>query len=236
MFSICHMLCRSLNAWSPSLVYSRLNAFTTVTYTLHRLVQCVRPKYLVARRHMSFRTYVYDNWFYLYPLPFLFVVFKVSTGIDKLDINLVLVACVVDCVGQFVFLQNSHWCHPLHTAPTNICAPARERISVLSLHMWPCHCLALPKARDPHTRRYVPGRVQAILRWEQCRGSHSTKIRLKHIPTAYGPVYSSAHHTYMVTTHLQSPLPVQNLCMLATPGTWDINPCFQCTLLLKNHT
>ena len=27
--------------------------FTTVTYTLHRLVQCVRPKYLVARRHMS---------------------------------------------------------------------------------------------------------------------------------------------------------------------------------------
>ena len=65
-------------------------------------------------------------------------------------------------------------------------------------HMWPCHCLALPKARDPHTRRYVPGRVQAILRWEQCRGSHSTKIRLKHIPTAHGPVYSSAHHTYMV--------------------------------------
>ena len=48
MFSICHMLCRSLHAWSPSLVYSRLNVFTTVTYTLHRLVQCVRPKYLVA--------------------------------------------------------------------------------------------------------------------------------------------------------------------------------------------
>ena len=114
MFSICHMLYLSLNAWSPSLVYSRLNTFTTVTYTLHRLVQCVRPKYLVAQRHMSFRTYVYHNWFYLYPLPCLFVVFKVSTGIDKLDINLVLVACVVDCVGQFVFLQNSHWRHPLH--------------------------------------------------------------------------------------------------------------------------
>jgi len=125
MFSICHMLYLSLNAWSPSLVYSRLNTFTTVTYTLHRLVQCVRPKYLVAQRHMSFRTYVYHNWFYLYPLPCLFVVFKVSTGIDKLDINLVLVACVVDCVGQFVFSQNSHWCHPLHTAGvqcTQLCA------------------------------------------------------------------------------------------------------------------